>query len=189
MKLQDTLRTEILLNHDRRKIFEAQGGVLKLIPEQRGVWIVNIKHLKKLDAVLKMIPLLSDAEIAEACHFFMKDTVFMASIVLEKLQLDVDLSAMYEYNPMHEIVIATQYEVTSDNVVTFVDTLVVSEMLDIPIGYKGCASDACGMCRLKSPKLRHCKACKVILYCGKICQKKHWALHKPLCLSNRPTGF
>ena len=38
----------------------------------------------------------------------------------------------------------------------------------------------CGV--LGSEKMRKCKGCKTVFYCGKECQKQHWdELHKVAC--------
>ena len=39
----------------------------------------------------------------------------------------------------------------------------------------------CGVCS-KKENLMLCGKCKLISYCGTVCQKNHWKFHKPFCL-------
>ena len=41
-------------------------------------------------------------------------------------------------------------------------------------------------CKRKDVKLRRCKKCKKVLYCSKLCQKKHWINgHREICVFSR----
>ena len=39
----------------------------------------------------------------------------------------------------------------------------------------------CAVCDADDVKLRHCSLCRAVYYCGKECQKAHWAQHKAVC--------
>lgn len=43
--------------------------------------------------------------------------------------------------------------------------------------------DSCAHCCLRSKTLMRCGRCKLVLYCGKECQKAHWKTHKHDCKS------
>ncbi|KAL5004852.1 hypothetical protein ScPMuIL_018308 [Solemya velum] len=44
---------------------------------------------------------------------------------------------------------------------------------------KGCG-DRCSVCGTRSTKT--CARCKIAIYCSTICQRQHWAVHKPHCV-------
>jgi len=43
--------------------------------------------------------------------------------------------------------------------------------------------DDCGACNSGCGKIatNKCLGCKEVFYCGKVCQKKHWKVHRPVC--------
>jgi hypothetical protein len=45
----------------------------------------------------------------------------------------------------------------------------------------------CAACRAADKPLRKCAACSTVLYCGRECQRAHWAQHKMQCRSARPS--
>jgi len=44
---------------------------------------------------------------------------------------------------------------------------------------------SCSLCGKHVPKCKRCSACKVALYCSLGCQKNHWKVHRPSCVSVR----
>ena len=44
----------------------------------------------------------------------------------------------------------------------------------------------CGTCGkgMHGEKLRVCKKCEKVYYCGKECQKAHWPRHKTVCCAD-----
>ena len=42
--------------------------------------------------------------------------------------------------------------------------------------------DKCSYCKCHKEYLRKCSRCKLVQYCNRDCQKKHWQAHKPHCI-------
>ena len=49
------------------------------------------------------------------------------------------------------------------------------------------AMESCACCRsfILAPPLQVCAGCYATVYCGRVCQKRHWKKHKPTCLRLR----
>ena len=49
----------------------------------------------------------------------------------------------------------------------------------------------CAFCQIHKSDLKRCLGCEKVSYCGRICQKQHWKVHKPECRQarNKDTRF
>ena len=49
----------------------------------------------------------------------------------------------------------------------------------------------CAFCQIHKSDLKRCLGCEKVSYCGRICQKQHWKVHKPECrqAGNKDTRF
>ena len=89
-----------------------------------------------------------------------------------------ELEKFFQLPPGCDKVFTTAPVVDSDNTI---ESNSLSK-LSYPLELHERAEPECGHCRATTEKMLRCSACLAALYCGTVCQRAAWALHKDVCL-------